>query len=59
MGQMLVSELERCAVLPEISGPGWIFGGGPVSDNPVSQDLANQGKKLFAALALMVSLPNV
>ena len=32
---------------------------GPHSENPASQDLANQGKKLFAALALMVRLPNV
>jgi len=31
----------------------------PVDGNPVSQGLANQGKKLFAALALMVRLPNV
>ena len=30
-----------------------------VSDYSVSQGLANQGKKLFAALALMVRLPNV
>ena len=28
-------------------------------DKTFSQDLANQGKKLFAALALMVRLPNV
>jgi hypothetical protein len=37
-----------------------MFGGEfPDSENPVSQDLTNQGKKLFAALALMVRLPNV
>jgi hypothetical protein len=33
------SELEQSAALPESSGPGWIFGSGPVSDNPVSQGL--------------------
>jgi len=30
-----------------------------VSDYSVSQGLANQGKKLFAAIALMVRLPTV
>jgi hypothetical protein len=39
-GTVLVSELERSATLPESSGPGWIFGGGPVSDKTVSQDLS-------------------